>query len=89
MLHPRAAKGNEIQLWLDCTTKSNVMKCFNMIADSTSPVTELYDTTGVPTDSPNGNYVAIRHNNSLTIYNTSDLRQYPGTKTFAGRIQQN
>ena len=88
MLHPRAAKGNEIQFWLDCTTESNVTKRFNMIADSTSPVTELYDTTGVPTDSPNGNYVTIRHNNSLTIYNTSNLQQYPGMKTFAGRIQQ-
>ena len=88
MLHPRAAKGNEIQFWLDCTTESNVTKRFNMIADSTSPVTELYDTTGVPTDSPNGNYVTIRHNNSLTIYNTSNLQQYPGMKTFTGRIQR-
>ena len=88
MLHSRAARSNEIQFWLDCTTESNVTKRFNMIADSTSPVTELYDTTGVPTDSPNGNYVTIRHNNSLTIYNTSNLPQYPGMKTFAGCIQR-
>ena len=91
MLHPRAARGNEIQFWLDCTTESNVTKRFNVIMnrpEGSPTFTELYDTMGVPTDSPNGNYVAIRHDNSLTIYNTSNLQQYPGTKTFAGRIQR-
>ena len=91
MLHPRAARGNEIQFWLDCTTESNVTKRFNVIVnrpEGSPTFTEIYDTTGVPTDSPNGNYVAIMHNNSLTIYNTSNLQQYPGTKMFAGRIQR-
>ena len=88
-LHPRAAQGNKVQFLLDCTTESNVTKRFNVIMDrpaGSSTFTEIHDTTGVPIDSPNGNYIAMVHNDSLTIYNASDLQQYPGTKTFAGHI---
>ena len=90
-LHPRTARGNEIQFLLDCTTESNITKRFNVIEnrpEGSSTFTEIHDTTGVPIDSPNGIYIAIVHNDSLTIYNASDLQQYPGTKTFAGRIQR-
>ena len=88
-LHAMPPRDNKPQFLLRCT-RSNVTKWFIVTVDTPEDfsleVTEINDSTGTPYASTT--MIAFVDSNNLTVYEISNLRHYPGMKTFSGPIKQ-
>ena len=88
-LHAMPPRDNKPQFLLRCS-RLNVTKWFIVTVDTPEDfsleVTEINDSTGTPYASTT--MIAFVDSNNLTVYEISNLRHYPGMKTFSGPIKQ-